>query len=712
MLKKFMDMTLSFEERVDDLLLELTLEEKLTQLLNDSPAIERLDISSYNWWNECLHGVARAGVATVFPQSIGMASTFNEDLIYDVACAISDEARAKYHEFQKQKDHGIYKGLTFWSPNLNILRDPRWGRGQETYGEDPYLTSRLGLAFIEGLQGNDPKYLKVAACAKHFAVHSGPEGTRHSFNATVTPMDLFETYLPAFETAVIHGKVEAVMGAYNRVNDEPCCGSPYLLDEILREDWDFEGHVVSDCGGIDDFHLHHHITDTHANSCALAIKSGCDLNCGTTYTYLNEALSKQLITEEDIDISLRRLLLTRFKLGQFDLEAKVPFSSIPYTKNDCKEHHKLSLETSIQSMVLLKNTGVLPLNRDILTSIAVIGPNADDRLALLGTYNGTPSVTMTPLDGIKISVNEDTRVFYAPGCALLNNITEPLATPNDRFSEAVSAASHSPITVLCLGLNGTVEGEEGDSVNSDSFGDNTSLKLPAHQEALVQAIAQTGTKLIIVIFSGTSLELKTIEPLSDAIIQAWYPGAFGGLALARLLFGDRDFSGRLPLTFVESVTDLPDFSDYSMNNRTYKFITKKPQYSFGYGLSYNSYTLKVDSIFNSIPKDSEKEIKITIKNLGSIDSFVPVQLYIKPFHAKYRVPNFKLIDIESLHLKAYESKTVILPFNSSSVQTVNESGIPSYDCSSFMLYIGFSQPDDRSIELLGFKPIEKKITLT
>nr|MDA3846979.1 glycoside hydrolase family 3 C-terminal domain-containing protein [Vallitaleaceae bacterium] len=444
----FQDMTLSFEERVKDLVSQMTLDEKVSQMLHYAPKIERLGVPAYNWWSEALHGVARAGVATVFPQAIGMGATFDENLVFEVANVISDEARAKHHEYVRQGDHDIYKGLTHWSPNINIFRDPRWGRGHETYGEDPYLTSQLGLSFINGLQGDDDKYLKIAACAKHFAVHSGPEGVRHSFDAVVSKKDLYETYLPAFKTCVMDGNVESVMGAYNRVNGEAACGSKTLLQDILRGEWAFEGHVVSDCWAICDFHLHHKITNTPEESAALAVKSGSDLNCGKTYASLLSAIDQGLLTEADIDVAVTRLFNTRFKLGMFDSADAVSYAQIPYEINDQESHHALSLDAAKRSMVLLKNNeNILPLKVAALKNIAVIGPNADDGVMLLGNYNGTPSRTTTPLRGIQDAVAGSARVYYAQGCDVEEDKVENLSLVNDRVAEAVSAAERSDVAI-------------------------------------------------------------------------------------------------------------------------------------------------------------------------------------------------------------------------------------------------------------------------
>ncbi|MCX7843132.1 MAG: glycoside hydrolase family 3 C-terminal domain-containing protein, partial [Clostridia bacterium] len=534
----YMNENLSFEVRAKDLVSRMTLEEKVTQMVYNAPAIPRLGIPSYNWWNEALHGVARAGVATMFPQAIGMAATFDEDLIYRIADVISTEGRAKYHEFQRKGDHGIYKGLTFWSPNVNIFRDPRWGRGHETYGEDPYLTARLGVAFIKGIQGNDPKYLKAAACAKHFAVHSGPEAERHEFNAVVSQKDLRETYLPAFRACVVEGKVEAVMGAYNRTNGEPCCGSETLLKKILRGEWGFKGHVTSDCWAIKDFHEHHGVTRTAPESAALAVNNGCDLNCGNMYANLLISHKEGLVSEETINQSVERLMMTRMKLGMFDSPDKVPFASIPYEMNDCREHRALALEAAKESMVLLKNSNnLIPLDKSKLKSIAVIGPNADSRIALMGNYHGTASGYTTMLDGIKEAVFKETRVYFSEGCHLYKQNVEGLAEPMDRLSEALAAAERSDVVVVCLGLDETIEGEEMDQSNPFGSGDKFNLDLPGNQQMLLEALHKTGKPIILVLLSGSALAVTWADEHIDAIIQAWYPGADGGKALASLIFG-------------------------------------------------------------------------------------------------------------------------------------------------------------------------------
>lgn len=697
----YQDITLGFEERAKDLVSHMTLEEKISQMLHYAPAIERLEIPAYNWWSEALHGVARAGVATVFPQAIGLASTFDDQLIHEVATAISDEARAKHHEFVRQGDRDIYKGLTHWSPNINIFRDPRWGRGHETYGEDPYLTGQLGLSFIHGLQGDDDKYLKVAACAKHFAVHSGPEGLRHEFDAVVSEKDLWETYLPAFKTCVMDGDVESVMGAYNRVNGEPACGSETLLKKILREQWGFEGHVVSDCWAICDFHLHHKVTKTPEASAAMAVKAGSDLNCGKTYATLLSSIDQGLLSEADIDQACIRLFTTRMKLGMFDPQEMVTYTTIPYEVNDCDEHHQLSKEAAKRSMVLLKNDGILPLNVDNYKRIAVIGPNADDGVMLLGNYNGTPSRTTTPLRGIQNKVAGKARVFYAEGCDIANDKVENLAQTNDRISEAVSAAKISDIAVVCLGLNSQLEGEEGDTGNSRAAGDKLDLSYPGLQNQLLEAVVDTGTPTVLVSFTGSAMDLRWANDHVSAIIQGWYPGPEGGSALADLLFGDSDFSGRLPVTFVESVEDLPDFTDYSMAGRTYRFLYKDPLYPFGYGLSYNCYTYSALSIDKARVSGDSIFANVTVTNNGTMPGYEVVQVYLKDMEASVRVPNFQLVDFMSVALNPGESKELVFEIAAEQMCIVDESGKHQLEPGLFMVYVGGHGPDDVSERLTG-----------
>lgn len=563
-------------KKAEALVAKMTVEEKAGQLKFDAPSIERLGIPAYNWWNEALHGVARAGTATVFPQAIALAAMFDDKKLKEIADVIAEEGRAKYHAFSREGDRDIYKGLTFWSPNVNIFRDPRWGRGHETYGEDPYLTSRLGVAFVKGLQG-DGDTMKAAACAKHFAVHSGPEALRHEFDAKASPKDLYETYLPAFEALVKEADVEAVMGAYNRTNGEPCCGSKTLLKDILRDDWGFKGHVVSDCWAVRDFHLNHKVTEGPKESVKMALDAGCDLNCGCTYAYIMAALKKGLITEEQITRSCVRLYTTRFLLGLFDGSE---YDSIPYEVVECEGHRKLAVTAAEKGIVLLKNDGILPLDKSRIKTIGVIGPNANSRRVLSGNYHGTSSHYVTVLDGIQKEAGETCRVLYSEGCHLYKDKTEPLAWSDDRISEAIITAKHSDLVVLVLGLDETVEGEEPDEGNAGQAGDKESLELPLCQQKLLEAVATAGKPVVTVLMSGSAMDLRYADQHTNAVLEAWYPGAEGGTALADILFGKVSPSGKLPVTFYYDTDDLPEFTDYSMENRTYRYMKKEALYPF------------------------------------------------------------------------------------------------------------------------------------
>ena len=677
------------------LVAQMTLEEKASQLRYNAPAIERLGIPEYNWWNEALHGVARAGTATVFPQAIGLAAVFDEDFHRKIADVVSTEGRAKYNAQRAHGDRDIYKGLTFWSPNINIFRDPRWGRGHETLGEDPYLTSRMGTAYIQGLQG-DGNYLKTAACAKHFCVHSGPEAIRHEFDAVATPKDMEETYLPAFESAVREGHVEAVMGAYNRVNGEPACGSETLLTEILRNKWGFEGHVTSDCWAIMDFHMYHHVTDTAPESAALALKSGCDLNCGEVYLHLLEAVQEGLITEEDITKAAVRLFTTRYMLGMFAEDC--PWDSITYDQNDTEEHDALAQAAAEKSMVLLRNDGILPLDPNRVRSVAVIGPNADSIRALIGNYHGTSSRSVTLLEGIRTYCHKHgIRVFFSEGCALVNDKAEGLAKKDDRFSEALICAEMVDVVIACVGLDETLEGEQGDASNYSASGDKISLQLPEPQMRLMELLEQTGKPLVTVLAAGSSLNV----PQGNAELLAWYPGQAGGTALARILFGEVSPSGKLPVTFYESIQDLPDFTDYSMKNRTYRYYTGKPLYPFGYGLSYTSFGLEVIDA-------SEEAVTVCVRNLGQMDADAVIEIYAKtedPEDALH--PHLCAFGRVSVCAEGEVKKTLKLDPNAFTV--VDENGERRPGKGSRTLWIGFSQPDARSAELTGTKPVRVTI---
>lgn len=689
-----------FKERARALAEKMTTEEKIFQMLYNAPAITRLGIPAYNWWNEALHGVARAGTATMFPQAIALAASFDPELVHQVADVISTEARAKYNEFQKHQDYDIYKGLTFWSPNVNIFRDPRWGRGHETYGEDPYLTGRLGVAFIRGLQGDDETYLKTAACAKHFAVHSGPEDLRHEFNAEVTQQELYDTYLPAFYECVTEGGVEAVMGAYNRTNGEPCCGSPTLLQKILRDRWHFDGHVTSDCWAVVDFHLHHKITATVAESAALAVRNGCDLNCGYAFAHLLPAVEEGLVTEEELTRAVTRLMTTRMRLGLFDEEC--PYDKIPYEVVDCPEHRALNLEAARRSVTLLKNDGVLPLSREKVRRLAVIGPNADSRVPLMGNYHGTSSEYITLLEGLRL-VAPETRCYYAQGCHIAIDRTENLAQAGDRLAEALTAAEHSDAVVLCLGLDENYEGEEHDPYAMLEGGDKRDLNLPAPQQELLEALCDTGKPVILVMLVGSCMDLRYAQEHCAAVIQGWYPGALGGLALAQAIFGEFSPSGRLPVTFYRETSSLPAFTDYHMTGRTYRYIKEAPLYPFGYGLSYTVFSY-------SELRAAPDHVTVAVKNIGNWDAREIVQLYIRA-KGKADAPNCTLRGVQPIYLKAGEEQTVTFPLSGRDFALVDETGTLRRTPGEYAVYVGGQQPDARSAELTGRSVLSAILTL-
>ena len=682
-----------------ELVSQMTLEEKASQLRYDSPAIPRLGITDYNWWNEALHGVARAGTATVFPQAIGLAAIFDEDFHEEVAKVISHEARAKYNAYSAQGDHGIYKGLSMWSPNINIFRDPRWGRGHETYGEDPYLTTRLGVRFIKGLQG-EGKYLKVAACAKHFAVHSGPEAIRHEFDAVANPKDMWETYLPAFEAAVKEAKVESVMGAYNRVNGEAACGSKTLLVDILRDKWAFEGHITSDCWAIRDFHTAHFVTNTAPESAALALKMGCDLNCGNTYLHMMQAYQEGLVTEEDITRSCERMFTSRIMLGM--LADDCEYDAIPYTDNDTEEHDALALAAAEKSMVLLKNNGVLPLDPEKVRTIAVIGPNANSIPALEGNYCGTSSRYVTFLQGIRAYAKEhDMQVLYSEGCHLYQEKMQGCAVADDRIAECKLVAERADVVVACVGLDATLEGEQGDTGNSFASGDKMTLELPESQQKMLDALVETGKPLVTVVAVGSALNI----PQGDAQLLAWYPGQAGGTALAEILFGEVSPSGKLPLTFYHGVEELPDFCDYSMKERTYRYFTGKPLYPFGFGLSYTAFEVKDCAV------DAENGwVTATVANTGKADGETVVQVYVKDTQSRYEVANTHLAGFARVALAAGEEKQIAVKLDKNAFTVVNDEGERIADGKVYDVYCGLSQPDALSVELMGQAPLKTTVT--
>lgn len=833
---KFQNPSLSNEERVSDLISQLTLKEKVSQMRYDAPAIDRLGIPEYNWWNECLHGVARAGEATVFPQAIGMASTWNTDLMFKVGTAISDEARAKHHKFASSGRRNIYQGLTFWTPNINIFRDPRWGRGQETYGEDPYLTSRMGVNFIKALQGDDSKYLKVIATAKHYAVHSGPEKSRHEDNYNTSDRDLRQTYLPAFEAAVKEAHVYSVMCAYNRYRDEACCGSNLLLTNILRNEWKFDGYVVSDCWAINDFWEpgKHELVKTPEEAAALAVERGTDLNCGSVFDpNLTEAVLKDIIDEEKIDQALTRLFIARFKLGMFDENENVKWANIPYSVVCSDEHYALSEKTSRESMVLLKNeNNLLPLNKNI-KSIAVIGPNANSEQVLLGNYHGTPHNKITPLKAITEKL-PNTTVYYAQGSEiadgwpLLETIpadclkngnskglkgeyfenmefqgepkfsrndtvvdfgwvnTKPIENlKSDKFSikwsgqivpqesgkyriglkarsggkiyfndaskadfsndhepktgyfdkelekgkaynitieytnyhtdaqahlqwakmdkdllnPAIEIAKKAEVVVLCLGLSPDIEGEEMDVVlEGFDKGDRSEIELPKSQVKLMKEIQALGKPTILVLMNGSALAINWASDNIPAILEAWYPGEFGGNAIADILFGDYNPAGRLPVTFYKSVNDLPDFKSYSMENRTYRFFKGEPLFPFGHGLSYSNFNYNNLTIPENISIKSEIPISVDVTNTGKMDGDEVVQVYIALDKNNEGTPIRSLVAFKRIHLKIGETQKVTFTIEPKQYAYIAENGAEIYNEGKVEVSIGGKQPNFEGIK--------------
>lgn len=697
----YLDPTLPLDARVDDLVGKMTLEEKVRQMMHSSPAIPRLQIPAYNWWSESLHGVARSGVATVFPQAIGMGATFDEDLILRVSTAISDEARAMYHSAVAQGYHQRYGGLTFWTPNINIFRDPRWGRGQETYGEDPFLTATLGTAFVKGLQGNDPNYLKVAACAKHFAVHSGPERLRHEFNAKATPKDLRETYLPAFK-ALVGAGVEAVMCAYNQTNGEPCCANNELLTSILRKEWNFKGHIVSDCWAIVDFYQGHNVVKNKAEASALAVRSGVNLNCGDEYPALVDAVKQGLISEKEIDDALKTLLKTRFRLGMFDPADKNPYSKIPASVINSSEHRALAREVAQKSIVLLKNDGVLPL-KDNLSRYFITGPNAASVDALLGNYYGVNPDMNTVLEGISGAIKPGSQLQYRVGALLDRKNVNPI-------DWTTSVARESDATFVVMGITGLMEGEEGESIASPHFGDRLDYNLPANQLEFLKKIRDGHKNPVIAIVTGGSpMNLAEVQELADAVLLVWYPGEEGGNAVADIIFGKATPSGRLPITFPKSLGQLPPYEDYAMQGRTYRYMKEEPLYPFGFGLSYTSFTYTNPKLSaTAIKKKQPVDIEVTVTNTGKLDGDEVVQLYITDLESSVAAPLFSLRGVKRVHLKAGAATTVKFTVTPEMMMLVNAKGESVLESGKFQISVGGSLPGKRS-EALGAAPAAQAV---
>lgn len=700
----FRDPALPIDQRVADLIGRMTLEEKVAQMVYDAPAIDRLGVPAYNWWNECLHGVARAGRATVFPQAIGLAATFDPELAGRVATAISDEARAMYQASIALDRRFRYGGLTFWTPNINIFRDPRWGRGQETYGEDPTLTGVMASTFVKGLQGDDPRYLKVAACAKHFAVHSGPEADRHVFNAEVSPKDLYETYLPAFK-ALVDAKVEAVMCAYNRTNDEPCCGSATLLGRILREQWGFRGHIVSDCWAQADLYQGHKVVRTAVEAAALAVNSGVNLDCGDTFPRLVQAVKKGLVTEDTINKSLAILMRTRFKLGMFDPPGRNPYEKIPTSVIHSPEHRRLAREAAVKSIVLLKNAkNVLPLKKD-MARLYVTGPCATNVDVLLGNYYGVSDEVVTILEGITGKLAPGSFVGYKQGFLMDRDNACPI--------DAVSGdAKEADAMVVVMGLSDLIEGEEGDAVDSPSKGDRVDIGLPANQIAWLRNLRRDNTKPIIVVLTGGSpLAIPQVQDLADAILYAWYPGEQGGAAVADVIFGDACPSGRLPVTFPRSTDQLPPYADYSMIGRTYRYMTAEPLYPFGFGLSYTRFEygrLKLDA---RVRRGEPVRAAVTVKNVGTCLGEEVVQLYLTDVEASVRVPISSLKGFQRVALKPGQSRSVTFTITPEMMSLVDDEGQSVLEPGEFRVLIGGCSPGTRGPALGAPAPAEGRFTV-
>jgi beta-glucosidase len=685
----FQDSTLPVETRVKDLVSRLTLQEKMGQLVFDAPAIPRLSIPAYNYWSEALHGVARNGRATVFPQAIGLAATWDPALVRRVASAVGDEARAKYH--QAVRRHGFsmqYQGLHVWSPNVNIFRDPRWGRGQETWGEDPFLTGEMGAAFVRGVQGDHPRYLKTAACAKHYAVHSGPEKDRHHFDARVSERDLHETYLPAFRKLVTQAGVEAVMGAYNRTNGEACCASQRLLDDILRGEWQFAGHVVSDCGALADIHLFHHVTADAPESAALALRRGCDLECGSVYEQLGEAVQRGLVAEADIDRALARVLASRFKLGLFDPPEEVPYAATPLSVVNCAEHRTLARQAAVESIVLLKNkNGILPIAPSV-RSIFVTGPHAADINTLLGNYSGMSDTLTTILQGIITRVPEGVRVNYRPGSTL----TQPNRNP---LNYSVVEAAACDLTIACMGTSPLIEGEEGEAILSEEAGDRVDIGLPQAQVDFVKQLVAAGTKVVLVLAGGSAIALGEIADLVEAIIFVWYPGQEGGSAVADVLFGDANPAGRLPVTFYQSADQLPPFEDYAMAGRTYRYMTATPLYPFGYGLSYTHFeysNLRMSAA--ALAADGRLTLSLDVKNCGDRAGDEVVQLYVRYPDSKVTRPVKELRGFRRVTLGPGETQPVTFALDACQLATYGEDGF-AVEPGRVQVLVGGSSADIR-----------------
>jgi beta-glucosidase len=697
----YLDTNLSIAERVQDLLARLTLDEKVGMMNHPAQGVPRLGIPDYNFWSEALHGVAANGRATVFPQAIGMAATWDRDLIHQIATAISDEGRAKYHEaLRRNGRNDQFQGLTFWSPNVNIFRDPRWGRGQETWGEDPFFTGEMASEFVKGLQGDHPRYLKAAACAKHYAVHSGPEKDRHTFNAIVTQRELYDTYLPAFKKLVTEAKVEAVMGAYNRTLDEPCNGSKLLLEDILRGEWGFQGHVVSDCGALTDFHVNHKVTKDAVETVALALKRGCDIGCDHVYSEIPEAIARGLITETDVDCALARTLGTRFKLGMFDPPEDVPFASIGMDVVACDAHRQLAYRAATKSIVLLKNkNNILPI-KPSARKIFVTGPTATSMEALLGNYCGLNDRMITLLEGITGRVPEGMGLGYHLG-ALLKHPRETKET------WAPFVAQSADVSIVCVGSTPDLEGEEGAALLTPLNGDRESISLPASQVNYIKELAIHSARIVLVVTGGSPIALGEVEDMVDAILFVWYPGMEGGRAVADVLFGDIAPAGKLPLTFPKSLDQLPPFEDYSMTGRTYRYMTEEPLYPFGFGLSYTTFSYRDLQITS--PGSSGFDAAVTVENTGAIAADEVIQFYLSALDSKLPAPLSQLIGFQRIHLEPGQSQTVTITVKPEMLMPFDEDGRQVFQPGKFLLMAGSCSPGERGLTLGAAEPVSIEV---
>ncbi len=689
------------EKQAKSIIAQMTLEEKISQMMNETPGIPRLGIEPYDWWNEGLHGVGRDGRATVFPQPISLAATFHPALVREIGDAIATEGRAKYEVARRNHNYARYTGLTFWSPNINIFRDPRWGRGMETWGEDPFLTGSMGTAFVKGMQGDDPVYLKVAACGKHYAVHSGPEATRHTADVAPSRHDLWETYLPAFRMLVQEGKVETIMGAYNRVFGESASGSKFLLTDVLRKTWGFKGHIVSDCGAVTDIYSGHKIAQTEAEASSIAVKAGLNVECGQSFKALKEAIDQKLLKEKDLDNALLPLMMTRLKLGILQPDADCPYNHFDESVICSESHSKLSQKAATESMVLLKNNGVLPLSKDIHT-LFVTGAGAADAFWLMGNYFGISNRYCTYLQGIVSKVSNGTAVNYRPG--MLEN-----SPTRNNANYAAGEASESEVIILVMGNNGNLEGEEGEAIDSDTRGDRVSLTLPQSQMDFLREVhAKKRGKLVVVLTGGSPVDMREISALADAVVMAWYPGQEGGYALGDLLFGDANFTGRLPITFPVDGDLLPPFEDYSMKGRTYKYMTDNIFYPFGYGLHYGK--VEYSNVKVSVTKGKAATLTATLRNTSEWPITEVAQVYVSAPDAGHSAPLQQLAAFKHVPLAPNSSVEVSFDISLDQMVTIDEEGNGHLTFGEYTFHVGGAAPGPRTKEL-GVSMAECKVTL-